>query len=94
MNDVSAIAAISPLPSGADSILLQVNARKPPMGAVAVVLDFSDSCDIKQTELTQCEKLLMSLPRSWPLWLYCLSNHRPLVELESLSRRRPARREI
>lgn len=79
VSEVVSAATVHQCQSGTNEIVIYVTAKPPAQGAVAVVLDFSDSCELKRSELIACSQLLMRLPRSWPIWLYGLSGCQPIV---------------
>ena len=58
--------------------VLKVEVAPPLKCAVAVVLDLSDSCATMQVEIARLPRLFEALPRSWPVWIYRLSEIQPL----------------
>ncbi len=83
MSQVSVNAAPHRLPSGADGFIVQISASPPKNGAVAVVLDTSDSFPLNRAILSHASKLISVLPRRWPLWLYRISSGEPVAPLDS-----------
>src|SRR3954463_12896982 len=57
--------------------LVELACSRPPNAVLAIVLDLSDSCSTMRIETGKFSRLVATLARNIPVWLYRLSSHSP-----------------
>src|SRR5881275_1156325 len=64
---------------GGTKTLVELSVAPPTLGAIAIVLDLSDSCSPMREELRRLPRLLETVARQTPVWIYRVSSTRPVV---------------
>lgn len=62
--------------------LIEVCVPPPQRGAIAFILDLSDSCPSMIVEIEKLCKILCHVPQSWQVWVYALSSNQKLLKYD------------